>query len=222
MLIADRGLGWREDLGALEDFVRSWHGPLSEADGYRPAELDPRLPPPLRRFYELAGRKQMVHSYLNSLVLPEALDLRQERVLVYVESQGVYEWAFERLDPENPCVEGRWAGSEAWSREEERLCAFLLQLCVFEAVSGAPFGASASWCSRDEMDAILASWKPAALRPWRWPSWPTRFYQSGSGALAVVSPNGEGFSLWCGGRTADSVGLVRPFVTKHWEHVALG
>ena len=55
---------------------------------------------------------------------------------------------------------GKFSGhSQDWHVEEEALAAFLYQICIFEAIMGARYGASFSSCTEEDLTEILAHWE---------------------------------------------------------------
>lgn len=213
---------WRVQIEALKSFLVEWHGNFAENDGIPKAKLKPieyYLPPPLMALYEFAGQRKEVTSFQNSLLAPDELDLERPVLVFYVENQGVYLWA-ARLDNENPQVVGKFNNEEGkeWQAEEESLATFLFELCIFEAAMSAPYGASASWCTGDELEAILKYWTPIPYGAWRWPAYPTRFYATDDEALMVVMPNYDEYTIACGARKKESLEFMKQFVNKGWEY----
>ncbi|MDP9316577.1 MAG: hypothetical protein M3R24_37945 [Chloroflexota bacterium] len=154
-------------------------------------------------------------------MLPHELQLERNPVPFYIENQGVYLWAFER-GRDNPRVLGRVNDEAApWQAEAEQLAGFLLEVCFFETLIGAPFGASASWLSPAEVDRILQNWRPLPYGAWHWPAYPTRFYTRG-GACAVVMPNGEGLTFCCGAQAQEELSFMLPYVSPDWEVCTFG
>ena len=156
----------------------------------------------------------------NSLVAPNALRWENGRLAFYNEAEGVYSWAVAE-GADNPAVIGAFSHEpDAWTHEEERLCRFLLQMCLFEAVMGAQFGASVSWCAPDETRQLLTCWSVAPIGAWRWPSHPTRFYVR-PGALAVVTPNYDGFTFKCGATDPRALDFLRGSIGSDWQDVRI-
>lgn len=211
---------WEVQIEALKSFLIKWYGNFVENDGLPKAKLKLskyHLPPPLVALYQFVGQRKEVISFQNQLLNPDELDLQGPLLVFYVENQGVYLWA-ARIDGENPQVVGKFNQErEEWQAEEELLATFLYELCLFEAVMGAPYGASASSCSKDELEAILKYWTPIPYGAWRWPAYPTRFYAI-NGALLVVMPNYDEYTIVCGARKKENLDFMKQFVNKGWDH----
>ncbi|MER5371038.1 SMI1/KNR4 family protein [Streptomyces sp. NPDC002722] len=108
----DRQAAWR----FVRAFARDWsRRPLTEADGYTPADLDAAqarlglpLPAALRDAYQLLGRRSDLTDNQDSLLAPKDLYLDAERgVLVFrVENQSCVYWGIRvtDLDQDDPPV----------------------------------------------------------------------------------------------------------------------
>lgn len=205
---------------ATERFLDEWHGsaPL--------ARVDPSLtmPDPLRRFYELT--LEHPHAVVqNNLVLPAELDVDGDgKMLFYYENQGVYLNATDPTGIDAP-VYGRFDESDPWLVEGDPLSRFLTAVAVFEAVFGAPEGASAAWIGPEERTRALAPLEQLPLAPWRWPEYPTPFYASAD-LVAVGAPNVAGdddtdWSLFIGSRSAAPLAYLAPLIEAgraEWEY----
>jgi hypothetical protein len=196
---------------APERFLLAWHGEPNRVGVSNPSpELD--LPEPIRRLHEAASRwpKAIVQ---NELVPPR---LDGDRIVFYVENQGVYEWG--AMDDR---VWGRAHGDPNWVEEEASLTAFILELLVFEAIMGADHGGSVAHLSREGLDAVVAPLDPMPHGAWRWPSYPTRFFGGGRGVLVMAGPNPPGedgfLSVFLGAREADAIAYLDDVVDERWE-----
>ncbi|MEU9460256.1 SMI1/KNR4 family protein [Streptomyces sp. NPDC048312] len=108
----DRQAAWR----FVRAFARDWsRRPLTEADGYAPADLDAAqarlglpLPAALRDAYQLLGRRPDLTDNQDSLLAPKDLYLDADRgVLVFrVENQSCAYWGIRAtdLDQDDPPV----------------------------------------------------------------------------------------------------------------------
>jgi hypothetical protein len=212
----------KKNLRMLCEFLAQWHGTRFDCSGESYDSAEPhKLRDVLKWFYALCGpRLNSIIAY-NHFLTEGELDTTQLPVVFCRESQGVYEWGINDLSSD-PEIVGRDAtpGSN-WCSEEERLTGFVLQLCLFDAIMTAPFGASASWCSAQQLDRILSCWSQIALGVWRWPAYPTRFYRSAI-ALAVVSPNEDGFTFKCGAPDRSHLKHLSNLVDEAWEYSNLG
>jgi hypothetical protein len=218
-------------LSILERLVVYWHGPSGPDDGYSDLDLGRNpLPLPLRRWYRYGGRRSGILSHQNSLLGPDELELTADgRLLFYVENQGVYLWCTACRGDDPPVWGRKNKGDEPWVEEEATLSGFLIQVCLFEAVSWAMHsaccGASASWVDQETLDRVTAPLKRVPLGDWRWPAYPNRFY-TGKGTFAVICPNGEwrgkpGHTIWVGARTRGPLAYLKGIIGDAWEYTAL-
>jgi hypothetical protein len=210
-------------LGVLKDFVERWHGPLRPEDGI-PEEVlrGVRLPPPLRAWLRLGGRRTGVLSGQNQLLrLLELVPDEEGYLLFWTENQGCYLWA-TRLDAEDPQVYGRESAEGPWTPEGMSLSEFLLQMAVFEAIMSAPYGASAPGAAEATVQQALSPLTALPLPPWRWPSFPTQFH-AGEDVLAMTSPdeNGGGVDLFVAARDPALLAYLAPLVDESWSRADL-
>jgi hypothetical protein len=218
-------------LSLLKMLAEHFHGPINPSDGIGEEELNQwSLPKPLRWWFQLAGRRSEILSHQNHLLCPdkekpEYLRVAEgERLLFYSENQGVYHWS-TACEGNDPPVWGRFnEQGEPWTEEGMPLSAFLIGICIFEAIMQAPHGASVSWIDQEGLNRLTGNLPELRLVPWRWPAFPTRFYYH-QGAFMMSSPNdnSEGkkqFSVWIGAKTADPVSFLKDFVDDTWEHCA--
>jgi len=221
-----RGLEERSDpdacFEALKRLVAYWHGPMSPADGMKADELKREMPRALRRWFEYAGRRPGILSGQNFLLGPaEIEDVEDDPRLIvfYVECQRCYEWATARTG-EDPDVLGRNDSREPWQSEGTTVSQFLIQVCLFEAVFLAPYGATHSWIDEAVVTRLMAHLKPLPFAPWRWLE-SSRFYH-GQGAFAFISGNGEdsgrrGASVWLAAKTEASLRFLDAFPDVEWD-----
>lgn len=177
----------------------------------------------------MTGKRKEVIDRNNSIVLvepKEPLDVDADnKVIIFVENQGVYHWATVP-EGQDPPVWGRLnEPGLQWTQVSDTLSEFLIGCTLYGFVMGAPYGGTASWVPQDVVDRIARVLPPLPIRPWAWPGDSSRFYGS-RGAFMFVSPNGEsdgvmGYSLWLGSKTAESVAFFKNIVDDAWEVVAL-
>jgi len=108
--------------------------------------------------------------------LPTSLTRDQDKVVFYVENQGVWLWGFEPGAADPAVWDRENQPDRAWQPTGESLSTFLLHAAVFEAILGAAVGAVAIDMNRDQMDQALGPMRPAPLPAWRWPGPETRIY----------------------------------------------
>lgn len=214
-------------LDVLRQIAEFWHGPIGPDDGFTEEELRGiPIPAPLRWWFRLAGRRTRILSGQNDFLDPEKLVIDDDgRLLFYVECQGVHLWA-TMPDGDDPIVFGRFnEPGIPWTEEGMTLSEFMIGACVFQAIMGAPFGASASWIEQTTLDRLAAEIPTLPLAPWRWPAFPGRFFARG-GAAMFACPNDTiqgnlGFSVWIGAKAAEPLAFLENVVDRDWEYAAL-
>jgi hypothetical protein len=157
------------------------------------------------------------------------VEVEDERLVFYVENQGVCRWATqaEQVEDARVWIRGSLLSGELfeWTLEEPALSHFLLQLLSFEAVMGASSGASAAWLEWPLVDQALAPLERLPFGAWRWPTYPTHFYV-GERIIAVAGPNpGPGeteqsagqASLTIGALDDDALAYLDEIVDDSWE-----
>jgi hypothetical protein len=128
--------------------------------------------------------RPLIHQ--NHMVDPTKVEIEGDKALFYVENQGVWLWAYQVNSTQDPMVFDREAEpGRAWHSTSEQLSQFLVHVTVFEAILGAPIGASSFDCTRAQLDQILMPLVPVALPAWRWPGPEHRLY-CGTDVLAVA------------------------------------
>jgi hypothetical protein len=204
---------------AVARFIEAWHGPAARAP--RELLLGP-LPESVRRLASLAEGWPAVFVQ-NELVDDPEWARDGNRRVFYVENQGVYVWATDGVGAD-PVVWGRFnEPDERWQAEREPLSRFLLQIVVFEAILGAPYGAAASWITLPQLQAALGPLERLPWGSWRWPAEPSWFY-AGSDALAFVGSNGrwpwgpsDHFDAFIGARTRKGLAYLRDVQGIRWD-----
>jgi hypothetical protein len=168
-------------------FLVEWHGPWRPEYGVSPGETKSRtMPAPLREFLEFAGNWPRL-AVQNHVLHASEMRIQDEKLVFYVENQGVCDWATMAAEADDPPVWVRedYPG-EPWL-EEERLSRFLLQLVVFETVMGAAQSASAVDLPLETAEQLMRRLHELPLNPWHWPVHPTRFF-AGDRVLLIVGP----------------------------------
>ncbi len=213
-------------LALIGQLVEFWEGPLRISDGYTEDDLNGKaLPIPLRRWFRLAGRRQELMSGQNFLIEPDKLKIDQDgRLVFYVENQGVYLWS-TTSQGDDPLVEGRFNDTNTWEEEGMPLSEFLIGAFLFQAIMQAPFGAALGWAEPKTLDRLAKTIPPLPLVPWRWPSYPSRFYaRKGAFMFAAANNDNQGnkaFSIWIGAKTGEPLAILKEIVDDTWDHVAL-
>jgi hypothetical protein len=218
-------------LAILQRLIEFWHGPIRPEDGMTDAEMTSQpLPLPLRWWYRFAGKGTEIMSGQNILFVPRdfqnrhrMLQIVNDRLLFYVENQGVYQWS-TLTEGDDPPVFSCFEGRGRWAKERVTLSEHLILMCLFEAVMcQANYGASAAWLDEDQLAAVVAEVPPIAIRPWRWGG--TRFF-AGQGAFVCVADNPADdekrwYSVSVGAKTEQPLQFLKPLVDEKWEWVAL-
>jgi hypothetical protein len=217
-------------LAILQQLVQFWHGPIRPEDGLSDAEMtSPPIPLPLRWWYRFAGKRSEIMSGQNILFAPRDFETRRmlqivnDRLLFYVENQGVYQWSTLQHG-DDPPVFGRFEGRGRWAKEGITLSEHLILMCLFEAtMCHAHYGASKAWVQEEQFAALIANIPPVAIRPWRWCG--TRFFV-GQGVFIWVADNPadddkKWYSVRVGAQTEQPVQFLKQLVDDKWDWRAL-
>jgi hypothetical protein len=208
----------------LQTLVEYWHGPIGPEDGLAEETLALfPMPALLRRWYRWAGRRSDILSGQNFLLVPERIEIEDERLLFYVENQWCYAWA-TLPEGDDPPVFGRVDNAGPWQAEGVALSEHLIHACLFEAMFHAPYSADAAWLDEGTLKKIVTIIPQLAVPPWRW-NGPTQFYAKG-GAFMVSMANGDidgknGYSVWIGAKTQEPLLFLKPYLDEGWENVAV-
>jgi hypothetical protein len=181
------------------------------------------MPAFLRRWYRWAGRRSDILSGQNFLLVPERIEIEDERLLFYVENQCCYAWA-TLPEGDDPPVFGRVDNVGPWQAEGVALSEHLILACLFEAMFHAPYSADAAWLDEGTLMKITTIIPRLAVPPWQW-NGPTQFYAKG-GAFMVSMANGDidgknGYSVWIGAKTQEPLLFLKPYLDEGWENVAV-
>ena len=219
-------------LAGLRQLVEYWHGPIEATDGFSDEDLEGVPAPfPLRWWYRLAGRRGGILSGQNRLLAPHELTVAGDgRLPFYVENQGVYLWS--TLPDGDPPVWGKFEnanevwGDVEWTDEGMRLSEFLMEVCLFEAIMTAPYGAAAGWAEESTLARLRKELPLLPLTPWRWPQSPSQFYgREGAFMFACpnLSPQGtQAYSVWIGAKSPQPLAFLKGLGNeREWDHVAL-
>jgi hypothetical protein len=206
-----------ETLGTL---LIDWFGPRRPSYGIPQTDMkDVLLPSQLRAFYSLAGRWPGLFKQ-NRLLIPAQLRAEGDRLVFYVENQGVYLWA-TLPDGKDPPV---WIQENApgmpWEIEDGSLSYFLLQAVLFEAAIGAAEGARAVGLEMEFVRRVMEPLAHIELPPWHWPAYPTSFYAAES-LIAVTNPDPPGSDIVIGARRPEPIQYLDAIVNKDWPWFSL-
>jgi hypothetical protein len=151
----------------------------------------------------------------NRILGPDQLEYEGNRLTFMIENQGVYLWQTD-TEGENPEVYISENEKEKhWLREKERLCGFLYQMLLFEAMVGAKYHVYKDWISGDKLNSVISKWTLAPFKPLRWPAYPSQlFYQDN--AIAFTFPNFDHFTFQCGSNDSSALNLMHEFMDDTW------
>jgi hypothetical protein len=164
------------ELPSLEQFLIHWYGPAPQPGALPDADFS-EAPEALAHWYRLAARwPHLTQQAQNHLAAPNELTMEDGKCLFWLESQGVWEWAFEPDQP-NPMVFDRETDSgQAWHPTGIVLSEFLVQVAMFERVMNGTLGAAAHGLNPQQLAAALAPMHALNLPAWRWPPPSMQFY----------------------------------------------
>jgi hypothetical protein len=198
----------------LEDpairFLRRAAAPRLPDYGFGPQELSAiRMPSPLRRLYEYAGRWPGLYSQ-NRLLAPNQLKVGDGKLIFFDESQHAAEWATDTEDTDGtvwfrepgpmPSLPSVSRPHGPWQKEPAPLSFFLLETLLCEyALVWSPAGAYAQPASAAELERVLESF--TALPFGQFGPWPMRFFLTNE-IVAQVDP--QGFA-WLGAASEDAI-----------------
>ena len=199
----------------MERFAFAWHGPPQQTG--KSLERSPDVPPPLQLFYENARR------WPDLIVQNDLLDPPErhgQRLLFYVENQGVCTWSTS-IGGDDPPV---WADHDGESvTEDDPLSRFLIAIAILEAVIGSQVGASVSSLQRDQFSTGFGPLRKLPFSPWRGFPEGATFYASDD-LLAASAFNGpearfdELLSVWVAARDPAALEALDSLIDESWEH----
>lgn len=170
---------------SLEQFLTRWYGPADREAAVTAVDGD-AVPRPLRDWFALTARWSTPVSTQHHVLSQPWIE--DGRLVFWVENQGVWLWATTAGGDDPPVYDRENVDGEPWQPTGVALSAFLLHVAVFEAVMSCQHGASASWVSLTQWEAILAPLRPLPMPDWRWPAAGHRLYAA-DGLLAFCGPN---------------------------------
>jgi hypothetical protein len=229
VILREMPVSREERWNVVKTFFRGWYGELDSADGcteqsIRAAEerLKLTLPTALREWYVLAGRRTGVWSCQDHFLLPETLRAENQKLVIYVENQGVVRWAVQLDDIANddpPVFVTDLCDPEIWIEECSAVSIFALsQMLLSVKFSESTRYSANGQATNASLAAIAQSYERLALPDLNWPPGPTRIY---GGQDLVIETDGETW-IWVSGRSfvtfRNAVDLIaRTGVT--WEQV---
>ena len=205
----------------LQTFVEYWYGPITPEDGLPEEAMQHlRIPTPLRRWYQWAGRRTEEIFRQNFLLPPAELEYMDERVLFYRENQSVYLWS-TLPDGDDPMVFGRSCEEKAWVVEGPRLTEHLIGAFVSEAAMiGAPYGAHTVSLDKAVFDQIAERILPLAIPAWRY--YRMRFYgRNGAFMASMQLEDEESVTFIIGAKSEHPLRFLKPLIDEDWLYVAI-
>jgi hypothetical protein len=218
-------------IAILRQLIEFWHGPIRPEDGMSDTEITSLpMPLPLRWWYGFAGKRAEIMSCQNILFVPRdftnphrMLRIVNDRLLFYVENQGVHQWSTLQHG-DDPPVFSRREGRGRWAKEAMTLFQHLILMCLFEAVTcHAHYRAHASWLDEDRLAAVIANISPLAIQPWRWGG--MRFFVE-KGVFVCVADNPaddlkKWYSVTVAAATEQPLQFLKPLIDDRWDSLAL-
>lgn len=188
----------------MKEFLSRWYSPLSSGDGFSEEELTAAenrlgfpLPPGLREWYVLAGRREEVWSRQDQLLPPEKCYLANGVLVFYVENQSVVRWGVplsERGHEDPPVVVEDDESPGRWLTENASTSEFALQMLVSSAKWSR---GNKCWANGGADEAavrlIEGRYPHLAFPDWHWPAYPTRLYGKED---ILIETNGGGDNAW--------------------------
>jgi len=221
-LLSMGDVGATERIGAIVGLVSEWRGPVIGAEA-----IPAFVPEVLWRFYAAVGGSLESVCRQNRILAPTELRVIGGKLEFAVENQVVFSWSVDLSKPDPP-VYSRFGESNHWIIDVPALSLFLAQFMLFELLIAAPFGASAAWLTRTEIDVALSCMRELPWPHWHCPSYPGRFFVRGN-AFAFCCPNrgpddvggDPQYSFWLGGKDVSDVEFITSLIGVAWEFVSV-
>lgn len=152
---------------SLERFLTRWHGqPDKEVAAVASGQT---VPPPLRSWFETVSRWSHGVGVQNRVVAPYPDEHDTSVQIFWVENQDVWLWGYRADSGDDPIVLDREnEQGKPWETTNTPLSQFLLQVAVFEALMGAPYGGCAIDISKEPIDQITRPLVSLPTRAWHW------------------------------------------------------
>lgn len=197
----------------MREFLVEWN-PGPERGVVGPASSE--VPAALAELYAIAVDRPEVLGTQNSVYPPGELrtDPREGLLVFAAENQGNFSWMIDPAE-EDPVV-WRVARPEPPEAERERLSGFLVQFCLFEAISS---GLQAVGWSDSPARArrLTASLREVPLAPWRWPVDPTRFFVAPDLVLCTGTYEDGQVQIAAAARSSAALALLAD-TDVEWDH----
>jgi hypothetical protein len=199
----------------FQTLAEYWCGAVVPADGIEESELSGvRIPDVLRWWYLWAGRRRDIIDGDNQSNSPSDLWLEDgDRLVFYVENQGVYLWAVSP-DGEDPHVYMREnVPSAPWQREMLRLSEFLITVCLYETAGEMPYGETSevSAAAFQEISRIVP---PVPIPKWLFGN--IQAHYANGIALLSTQEDPDNLAVWMGAKTEAPLKLLQPYILDDW------
>jgi hypothetical protein len=212
------GLNWLnllavDRIAAMREFLISWY------PGPEPESTKSDVPAALAELYAIAASRPAVLGEQNSIYPPGELrtDPHEGLLVFAAENQGNFSWMIDPAE-QDPVVWMMWQHPTTPVAERERLSGFLLQFCLFEAISSAPSQAF-SWSEpAANAEQLLKSLWEVPLEPWHWPGDPTRFFVTPDLVLCTSHTEPDKLDILAGARSPDDLSVLAA-TDMRWDHL---
>jgi hypothetical protein len=218
MIDYDFNSGWVAQYKSLTDFISQWFN--IEKSG-SDIEFDcSLLPLSLLQFYGDYGNEiEKIFRFNRFAQYREYCKTKNSMFLA--ENQGVYLWKVQTFEDNPVVLISENVKPYDWVPEDERLCGFIYQMVVFEAMMASKYGFINEWIDSKDLQHILEKWTACAFKPMMWPAYPARLYYNDM-AIAFVCPNKEGFTFQCGSNDSEKLSFMKAFVDDSWYIEGVG
>ncbi|MFF3685981.1 hypothetical protein [Streptomyces sp. NPDC002187] len=169
----------------LSNFLRRWHGPIETNIEHLPSSCD-WLPNPLRDWHELTSQWQTPITRMNHMTPPQEVN-PENGLAVFLENQGVRQWAFSVNEPT-----AVHEGEDVYEMEKitEDLEVFLIHSALYEVAYGATFWRRCDAVPGEQLRHMLAPLARVAFDDSL-----TSIHLSDH-VIAAVDPHMDGRSEW--------------------------
>lgn len=208
----------------IEELETEWRSPLTAKDGYSDSEIEAasrklgiRFPATLRNFYRHFGRR-FVKNCQDNLVELTDLSIREDKLVIYSENQGVCWWTIRCADLASDDPPVFYERDDECVQENPELSEFLLQ----SAISEYKWFDESVWggeISPEALERLKGEAKRLPFPDSHWPIYPTSLWQCGNVLIqiSVESPN-DSAEAFAGSKDPDDLSaFVDRFSDIAWE-----
>jgi DNA-directed RNA polymerase specialized sigma24 family protein len=207
--------------------ISRWKRPLVEGDGLTEetiaageTRLGVRLPAVLREWYRIAGKRDDLTVTQVALWLPDELVSNDAGLVCFAEAKGPNRWIIRRADMEQEDPPVYRADSTAETPESPTLTEFLLLMLAQDIILSHEWSGFGSFWEPAENVLNELAVSRMGTSEWRWPQYPTRFYE---GTNLLVMTNGDEWFWFAAIDREDHLVLLNRLEDKVlWENVNRG